>query len=75
MELPQVGLLCALTFSNCLTIIDNSCEYCEEILGYFPSRTFLYRLDISCALNGGFNAIVSYKTHPSDQISDLISYG
>ena len=29
---------------------------------------------IVSAMKGGFNAHISYKMHPSDQISDLNSY-
>ena len=30
---------------------------------------------MSSAIKGGFKAIISYRTHPIDQISDLQSYG
>ena len=36
--------------------------------------TFLYNPSIFSALNGGFSVTISYKTQPSDHISDLLSY-
>ena len=30
---------------------------------------------MSLAVKGGFKAVSSYNTHPSDQMSDFLSYG
>ena len=45
------------------------------ILLISPLVIFLYSYSIPIAINGGFNAAISYITHPKDQISLLKSYG
>ena len=43
--------------------------------GYTPRVTDLNRPYISYALKGGSKVVISYMTQPSDQMSDLASYG
>lgn len=43
--------------------------------GYFPTIIFLASWCKLYALNGGYNALISYRRTPNDQISDLKLYG
>lgn len=56
-------------------MVPRSWVYSEGIFWYIPLVTFLKRPYISSARKGGLKVIVSYSTHPSDQISDFSSYG
>lgn len=50
-----------------------SCEKLFGIGSYFPEITFVYKPFIVVARNGGYCVIISYRTQPKLQISDLWS--
>jgi len=67
----DLGFCCSINF----IMWDSYFEYFGLIGGYTPSVTALKSPSMSSALKGGSKVVISYITHPNDQISDLLSYG
>lgn len=69
----QFGLRFGFTAMSLLSILFNSSLYSTGIFGYIPLSTFLNNPSMSYALNGGCNAVISYRTQPKDHTSLLLS--
>ncbi len=50
--------------------VAKSFEYLDDMGGQAPFRTLYDNCYIEFAVKGGFKVIISYKTHPKDQMSD-----